>query len=439
MQKVNLKKIKDSLFFEELWVSISDFDEDCEDLEDNELECLKRSVRLNILTKSILEYDSNYFSNKLDFGNVPYRLISYSYVIYLDYQQDSEDAYKKLIKMGKNWFKASFSKTNFSSTKEYHGEIEIADGPVKYRKHRIYISDETLDEETLNKINETYEFKEADQDEYIITRITDLLTDVEFEIARVYKVGNANLINLFGCKYGRRFNLVYDVGCSLKRKPSDKRRKYNGALASFRSVIPNVVFLSHWDDDHFKGCGYANPKIFECPWFAPEIVKTNAINARRLASYLNCKDNLYIIKRSDKARKLIGFYTLHSKLSFYLGENKNKDGITKENCGGLVMEIQHNKEYKQIESLFCGDVPYRAIETEIWNGKKIGYDNLIVPHHGSKMDCSLLKFKNKGKAVVCGNNNGIRPTKDHETALKTGYNVLITEEALPNSWIDLEI
>ena len=41
------------------------------------------------------------------------------------------------------------------------------------------------------------------------------------------------------------------------------------------------------DDDHIMGCVYAPEKLFECPWIAPEIVKKNAISAKRLAAYLN--------------------------------------------------------------------------------------------------------------------------------------------------------
>lgn len=70
----------------------------------------------------------------------------------------------------------------------------------------------------------------------------------------------------------------------------------------------------------------------------------------------------------------------NGEISLYLGQNRRIDGLTKENCGGLAIEIINGTTNDRVESLFCGDVPYRAIENTVWNNRKIGYDNLIVPH-----------------------------------------------------------
>lgn len=83
------------------------------------------------------------------------------------------------------------------------------------------------------------------------------------------------------------------------------------------------------------------------------------------------------------------------------------------------------------ESLFSGDVPYKAVKSVIWDLRAEGYDNLIVPHHGSYMDCSALKVKKSAVAIVCGDGTATRPCKPHKEKLesgKTGYEVITTGE-----------
>lgn len=99
--------------------------------------------------------------------------------------------------------------------------------------------------------------------------------------------------------------MMFDVGYHQRSHPGGSRMKYGAAVRSFQKVIPNAVVLSHWDDDHIMGCVYAPEKLFECPWIAPEIVKKNAISAKRLAAYLTKKNKLTIVQRNSAARKLV--------------------------------------------------------------------------------------------------------------------------------------
>ena len=126
---------------------------------------------------------------------------------------------------------------------------------------------------------------------------------------------------------------MYDVGYHYKEHPYDKRNRYGYAVRAFRRIKPDIVFLSHWDDDHIMGCVYAQKDVFDCPWIAPEITK-NAIGAKRLAKYLSVKGKLILIKRdSNKDRKLTTVKSKNKdrKISFYLGQNKRKNVLTKEN------------------------------------------------------------------------------------------------------------
>lgn len=434
-----VKELFHSALSEEIWVSIDELNEEI--WQESESGTLHKVAKLNILTRSMLDYDQSYFSESSAAKPEDYRPYFYSYIIQADSPSDRA-AYDRLREMGDKWFLASFSR-KLSPGHEYQGEIESSASPVIYRGHHLYISDINLDSKTVDEINSTYNVIAAPTpDKDIEAELTSLLQGVQFTSSRVYAVGNGNLINIAGDNGGQHFDLIYDVGYHSRQHPYGKRFTYGAAIRSFQCITPDVVFLSHWDDDHIMGCVYGRSKLFDCPWIAPEIAKKKAISARRLAAYLTKKGKLVIVKRDAVARQFARIVTSDSTVSFFLGENKSKQSITKENCGGMVIEISTQTNGQTVESLFCGDVPYEAVKTVIWGMRSGGYDNLLVPHHGSAMDCSSLRIRTSGRAVVCGDGSSNRPQKDHEKALKangTGYHVEVTEHAKNHSWIDLNL
>ena len=426
---------------EELWVSVYDLNEDILDLK--ELEVPTRVAKLNILSQSIMSYDQVLFGKTHDDQETNPRMYFYNFIIYMDSTSNREN-YQRLRNMKDNWYYAGFEKGSWGT--EYKGEIERSGSPIIYQKHTIYISDRSLSDHDWQDINDKYdeEITSVSEDRLVIGRLNILLKDIHFSSANVFKVGNGNLIQIKGKNENTKcdYNAMYDVGYHYKEHPYDKRNRYGYAVRAFRRIKPDIVFLSHWDDDHIMGCVYAQKDVFDCPWIAPEITK-NAIGAKRLAKYLSVKGKLILIKRdSNKDRKLTTVKSKNKdrKISFYLGQNKRKNGLTKENCGGLAIEIINETTNGRVESLFCGDVPYRAIETTVWNSRKVGYDNLIVPHHGSKMSYNPLKVKSSGKAIICCNanannpQNNYRPVVAHVNALQgasgnQGYKVFLTEHA----------
>ena len=44
-----------------------------------------------------------------------------------------------------------------------------------------------------------------------------------------------------------------------------------------------------------------------------------------------------------------------------------KFDLSKENCGGILIEIKNQQNGKLTESLFSGDVPYKAVKSVIWD------------------------------------------------------------------------
>ena len=445
-----LEQVFKNTLREELWVSVYDLNEEIVDLK--ELERPTKVAKLNILSKSIMEYDQMLFGEVQNGREQNPRMYFYNFIIYMDSKSDIEN-YQRLRNMENNWYYASFEKGSWGT--EYKGEIERSGSPVIYQEKTIHIADRLLNAGVLQNIKYEYErgIINASKDCLVADRLNVLLSNIHFSSANVFKVGNGNLIQIKGKNETtkREYNAMYDVGYHYKEHPYDKRNRYGYAVRAFGRIKPDIVFLSHWDDDHIMGCVYAKRQLYDCIWIAPEIAK-NAIGAKRLAKYLSVKGKLILIKRDSKDRKLISpksknknqkLVTIKSKngeISLYLGQNRRIDGLTKENCGGLAIEIINGTTNDRVESLFCGDVPYRAIENTVWNNRKIGYDNLIVPHHGSKMKYSPLKVKNSGTAIICCNDNAnnpknyYRPVAEHVNALQgtsgtLGYQVLLTELA----------
>ena len=417
-----IKEIFHNIYRTQIWVSI----EKLEDIRTpEELEERRMVAKLNVMTMDMLEYDESYFGEDSNQRPAGYRPYFYSYLIYMDARSDFQTLIK-LREMGDRWFIAEFRKPYSAGWDEYEGVIESSASPVIFRERSIYISDDTLDQAILDRINDVYPVAPVSGDHVIRGQLKTLLDGVHFTSTRIYNVGNGNLIRLSGDS----FKMMFDVGYHQRSHPGGSRMKYGAAVRSFQKVIPNAVVLSHWDDDHIMGCVYAPEKLFECPWIAPEIVKKNAISAKRLAAYLTKKNKLTIVQRNSAARKLVEIKNPDSTITFYVGANRKFD-LSKENCGGILIEIKNQQNGKLTESLFSGDVPYKAVKSVIWDLRTEGYDNLIVPHHGSDMDCSALKVKKSAVAIVCGDGTVTRPCKPHKEKLesgKTGYEVITTGE-----------
>lgn len=457
----SVKEIIKSINKEDIWVSVSELD----NVEDNHKNPnnIIRIAKINILNKKILEYDKKYLNSKLsELKYEEYHPYFVSFIVYTDYENKEKNI--DIIKGIKyRWFKARikpFRKKRDLTKDErsFEGELEIGASPIIYKKRLLQISTEELDESTIEEIYRVYNIPECTDDCDIENEIKKIFESIRLTSSRVYSVGNGNLIRIRGEKITAQgnledseyFEMMYDIGYNRRSYPKEDRTKCGAAIRDFDKVVPNVVFLSHWDDDHIMGCVYARKELFECKWFAPQLSKDKYrnrtcdkhinINAVRLATFMGYKNKLKIIRRDENARILAEVGDDY-KIRFYLGENKNKNNITIENCGGLVIEVINGKKDKKIDSLFCGDVPYEALKEVLWNTRTIGYTNLVVPHHGSEMDCSALKTKKDGIAIICAVNDESknRPNPKHKSFLENkgcGYKVKVTG-SMKKSWCDL--
>lgn len=419
-------------------------------------------IRLAVLSESAMAYDNfiftrlNTLENEVDRREVqesyrPFFMEYYIDVISLESKQ--REFIGRMIREAEAAGRAERNGEEEDRSRGWHsayfaGEEEIAGedsilfqgvsafsaSPVIYKGRKIVVETARLDSKTADKINGTYQIPANCASDFMIKKeIAGALYDVTFRGARVYKVGNGNCICLYGWSSNGKKSLLYDVGfdnhTAVREQISQMPPSYQKALKSIRRLKPDCVILSHWDADHYKACAYCGKELFECMWIAPYCMDASP-NAKRLAKYLYLIGKLRFVDRS-KEREINVPLNGKSILSLYVGRKLSKECLSAANCEGIAIGYENGIT----SSLMQGDVPYLCLPDQAGFTSKNPYDNLVVPHHGSKMDLTLLAPRNVGwgNAVICCNNNSNvenRPASGHWKALQGCYaNVEVTENA----------
>ena len=321
------------------------------------------------------------------------------------------------------WFSAVISDTynnrNNDATYEFDGQTEFCASPVEYKYKHLIITSKRVPKSILDKINTTY-CVTTKSDTDIVNLMNPILNGVTLEEARVYRVGHGNLIRFLGQGTGKKsFSMLYDVGYHRGSHPVGRANKYCTLGRILLNVDLRLVVLSHWDADHIMGIAYAPDKVFDVPWVAPD-VSDCSLNARRLACFLDYKKKLNLVQKNQNPRTVFvsGF------LELAMGKNKSVDDVSRANSSGLVIAYRTSKT----NSIFCGDVPYKAlvpIASGIWNYE---YKNIVVPHHAREMDAGSLKpVILRGRAIYCNNRD---MDNGHTDELKRkNYELKKTEDA----------
>ena len=426
-QKVIIKLFNNALEEEQIYIHLEEIDE-----EDN-------TVRFSILSHDLLEYDIANLNPEMSAKNIEkqdgYKPYFFTFVATIN------GWLKKYIsKISDNfpidddyWFTASFkSEITKAANSFLEGYIVVAASPIQfdYKHRKLAVTDEKIPEVIRDSINNAYPLVSSD----LITvrkKFANAFSDVSFRRAFIYKAGHANVIRLNGAKEGQCFNLIYDIGINYgKPGKKIKTKSYFNVKDAISHFKPNAVILSHWDEDHILGIVYANDKIYECPWFAPE-VNSFKLNARRLARYLFTKNVLTLIEK-DKTEKQVA---QEGDLKIFMGRNEGTDGIDVNNCSGLV--LVHEKA--DVKAIFCGDVPYKAIANELWNRGQ-GYDYLIIPHHARAMTVDGIVCSNprNGIAIYCHKKKG-DSIHIRELHRKHYQKIYKTEDASNNKYFSINL
>lgn len=403
-------------------------------------------VRLTIVSNQMLEYDSSFF----EFMNSEYSIIRdyakenyrpYFVEFYVDVEKMDErqkNFFRNQEKM-ESWFKAYFLSEGESKNEQVEGRVfegayAYSASPVVYKGRKLVITDEELDEDTLNKINVTYSLTGSycSNDNDVKDLLETIFKNVVFNKVRVFKVGNGSCIYSYGKVAGKEKRLLYDIGFDNKTHVKNKIAKntfeYQPALNRMRHFKPDAVIISHWDADHYKGCVYGEKSLFECMWIGPDNKDAGA-NAKRLGKYLYFLGKIKFVERGVD-REIRVPLSAKNNLVLYVG--KNGRDLTKINCEGIAVKHENHLSAKRdIACMMMGDVSYISLPSSANFSVENPYDYLIAPHHGSKMDVTPLTVTpNKDKvAVICCKNGVNRPHADHSKALQGCYSVIeITED-----------
>lgn len=405
----------------------------------------RRNIKLEIISTDILEYDGYIFDTLKDDSSVIresikeiYRPFMVEYYIDQENMSKKQSAFLQQMHQEKGWYQAALA----DRTTDVNGEEFITfDGvfvhsasPVEYEGKKLVIRDRRVDCDALDKINSTYNMNEVNctSDANIQRELHNLFDGVDFQTTRVYKVGNGNCIYNYGKKGNKEKRFFYDIGFDMHvhigANPKMTEKKYRGALQNIRGSKPHCIILSHWDEDHFRGCVYAKKNFFDIRWIAPNIKNSEKkANAKRLLLYLYRIGSLMVVERGT-AREIVIQHSIKSRMTLYVGKRKRgiDRKITNCNCQGIAVCIESDTVlYGKIRCLMQGDVPYSSLPPHANFALQNPYEYLVAPHHGAKMDCSLLRVavKRDGQAVICctGEMKKNRPEKNHLCELRRCY------------------
>lgn len=390
--------------------------------------------RASIVTNSMLEYDLRYLTERGGSEEARERLLKSYRPYFVDFliamTQDIEQLEEK-------WYTASFwnddngrSPSNNGEYIVYEGILEYSASPVQYEKRRLLIfKNGSIPSSILNKINSICRSTAFSNtpDLQIQDILQDLWAGERVKTIDCYNLGKGNSDYIRGHKE----RILYDIGYSYREFPKKSGKyNYNRACQAIRHAQPSCVILSHWDMDHIVGFAYAKQRIFDIPWIAPCLDgngKPYSINAYRLARYLECLSNLFLVDRS-RGRMQIAQISNGEKefMRLYLGGGRD-GSITPVNSEGLYLEFYS----RDTHIVLAGDVPYKCMMSKIWDS---GINYLHVPHHCSNMDYSYLdnldKYPNCGKvAIISTNRNKNTRVKNfhayHKNALDSKFSDVI--------------
>ena len=230
----------------------------------------------------------------------------------------------------------------------------------------------------------------------IIAELSYAWSNKGYKFIDIYNVGHGNA-DYIVCHDNKR--ILYDIGAPYKVY---SLKSYPKAKQAFSQLKPNLVIISHWDADHYMGCGYASDDVFDVTWIAPQLVKgrDNSINLFRLAAYLMATDKLMLVDIKNAGKLVASSGTKDNAIKLLMGSctAPETQNITKKNREGLYIELGEKDDKI---SVLAGDVSYNSMDSSIFS-KPLAF--LHVPHHCSKMNTTRLQNSMWGEEAVISTN-----------------------------------
>lgn len=380
-------------------------------------------LHISLINYGMMLYDMQYFNmeNHEDEKHY-YRPFFYEFITDQNETQFSEFVKKHLDR----WMVGKVMSCKENTTYEYSfdGEVIFSASPIKYERMKLVILDRLASKEVCDSLKKTYELTNAinvnsQNKQTDLNPILDPILDkTEPEYIKIYNVGQAACNYIY---FNNKKKVMFDVGYGY-RKDDDIKIKY-----LFSQCKPDLVILSHWDLDHILGVAYSKNSLFQVNWIAPSMQDLYegqySISATRLAKYLCWKRKLFLVEEELNGKEV------YNSGSFQMwkgaGEENTKkskkngrivlikgveiSGLNKANNVGLIIKLTNNSN----NMLLPGDCEYQMLPSKIYS-RNIRYDNIVVPHHASKMLLLRLRRHSKSKdlkdkAFISAGSNCYKP------------------------------
>ena len=389
------------------------------------------SVVLSILTEKIYKYDKEtILNNEKDSVNQKVWIEDYCpffVSVVIPITENNASFFKK---MDNNWVCAKFTESDENQNNNVFSAFLICSAPylIMGQNKRIEINPNQgpylFHGQNINDLT---------QKNYNPQKFNSCLTtpkNIESELNKAWNYKEYDYIDIYNLGHGNadyivssKKRILYDIGLPRSELSLNSYKKTKSA---FKKLKPNLVIISHWDTDHYRGCVYARNSIFDVMWIAPQLDKTINTNLFRLAAYLKVKKKLMLV-----SRKQAGIFQVNSNnnlLKIRMGGGKGtSDYVSPKNREGLYIELLRRDN---TSSILAGDVPYNSMDTNIFN-KELTF--LHVPHHCSKMKLDNLQKSIGGKYAIISSklqpNGNYTDNSQHLVELKNKFkNVTHTSE-----------
>ncbi|NFG41028.1 MBL fold metallo-hydrolase [Clostridium botulinum] len=411
-------------------------------------------VHISLITNEMLEYDNKVFNtlqnvkSQLDISEsinsegmiikLENNLESEGYLYrpyFLEFMVDINQLEKKdrSILSDENivgkWIEASFLSSDNKVSEDMHifqGVVLFSASPFKFVGKKLVIQDKNIKKIPKNINDWVRKMYDTSKSVKNINEIRRVL-NINFARAndykvKIYNVGDGNCLYIY-CDNGSR--ILFDIGHNYNPFliHDDKIRK---AENSIKKMKPHTIILSHWDLDHVIGVVFAKQWIFKRPWIAPDlnVLPTSQVSmgALRVAKYLELYNQLYLVDSKYRNHLIYS----KSNISIWCGKGNVKGRrLTETNNAGLIIEFNQG----EILTLLPGDCEYLALPDNL-NFSKKRFNHIVIPHHCSAMDTSVLSTKSvtNDYAIISVNQwNKIRPNQVHKDYLQNNCKYSIEE------------
>lgn len=397
-------------------------------------------IHLTVMTPEMLLTDYLFYAHNAEWGeyrhDVPdswgegmYSLYKPYYYVFDQYEIESVDdsilqKLKEKDASGYKWFQAiiwldSEAEKNSISDRMLRGRLCFSASKYEAEAIVMEVAEKVADPDLLKTLKKIDDFPDRSK---FNTNAAPYISQVMGNIGtnsfvKVYNVGQANCLYVYLCLQGQEKKFFFDVGRpfdTIKPKDStpypnpdlDKNTVMSKNLIRIGICKPDIIFLSHWHNDHVLGSmslgRYAYEESSNCTWIAPFPNEYALEMHRRLIKFLMIQDKIRFI---DRRAVINGVVASKGDFTLYQGQGK---GV---NDSSLLLRLKN--------TLLAGDCMYQYWPKNLLQDID-DIEQMVIPHHGSELkpnDEAIINNTvklSRQTAVICTGENGYtHPNQTH--------------------------